>query len=104
MATASVASWHEHFIGRNLRRRHREKLLGFSGICERRGGSKTSGNNLRHQIEISGADKSLVLHAFISVLLARKFSFLQGRVRLHSTLFVGTRQVEHAQVQRMEPS
>ena len=60
------------------------ELLGFGGMFQRRQRRLTAGDDLRHLVEVSGADEPLVLCRRISVAeLAGEFLLLQARVGGH---------------------
>src|SRR6202166_471008 len=87
----------------NRRRSARRKLLRLRGSAQRRRRRQPAADHLLHLIKISSPHKALMLRGLVSVLaFARKFFFLQRRVSRHSCLLVVSRQLKHAQGQRVE--
>src|SRR5450631_2459854 len=84
--------------------RHRldEELLVLGGSMQGRGGRLACLNDLRHVVEIAGADLALVLDRGEAALGRRELLLLQLDEGAHVVARVAVREVEHAVVQRVE--
>src|SRR5581483_3394396 len=78
------------------------ELLLLRGAVQRGERGMLAGDDLRHLVEVAGADLALVLDRGEAQLLRREFELLQFHERRHVVVGVAVRQHEHAVVQRME--
>src|SRR6476660_4414915 len=76
------------------------RLLGRAR--ERSDGRTPALYDLRHAVEVAGADFALVLGRRVAELLRGKLRFLQWRVRRHALSRVAPREVEHAVVEAVK--
>src|SRR6478672_8143538 len=79
-----------------------EELLVLGGSVQRGGGRLAGLDDLRHLVEVAGADLALVLDRGEAALRRREFLLLQLDERGHVVARVAVGEVEHAVVQRVE--
>ena len=77
-------------------------LFYFRRARQRRRRRIAAGDDLRHLVEIAGADLPLMARRFVTVLLERELRLLQLGIRRHPSVPVPPRQREHAVVERVE--
>src|SRR5258706_3723669 len=92
-----AAAWTGPARGRRL------ELVLLGRVLERRRRALAAADHLRNLVEVTRADERLVLHRRVTLpRLGRELAVLERGVRRHAGLAVAVRQLEHAQVQRME--
>src|ERR1035441_8193965 len=88
----------------SLRRGADIELFFLSGPFKRGRGRHALPHKLCHLIEISGAHKALMADALVTQAGLGEFALLQRGIGGHASLRVAARQLEHTEVQRVEPS
>src|SRR5262249_45321439 len=83
--------------------RLRSELVLFGRVLERRGRRLARGDGQDDLVEVAGPDERLVLHRLVAqALLQLELTVLQRGVGGHALVAIARRQLEHAQVERVE--